>query len=51
MFHTMLFNAAKTTRVCFNSDYDRVGASTKENNPQINPQIGLPKINRDVYIL
>lgn len=26
-----LFNAAKTTRVCFNSDYDRAGVSTKEN--------------------
>lgn len=28
-----LFHAAKTTRVCFNSDYDRVGVSTKENKP------------------
>lgn len=30
-----LFNAAKTTAVRLNSDYDRVGTSMKENNPQI----------------
>lgn len=46
-----LFNAARTTRVCLNSDYDRLGVSMKENNPQINSQIGLPRINREEYIL
>ena len=46
-----LFNAAKTTGVRLNSDYDRVGASMKENNPQLNSQIGLLRIHNEVYIL
>lgn len=43
-----LFNAAKTTGVGLNSDYDRGGACMKENNPQINSQIGLLKIHNKV---
>lgn len=34
---------------CFKSDYDRVSVSTKEKNPQINSQIGLPTMNREIY--
>lgn len=42
-----LFNAAKTTGVYLNGDYDRVGSSTKENIPQINSQIGLHRIHKE----